>query len=53
MLTERRGQQNLALTTGITTARCSGRKGQIDSSSQEELFRNRWVRISLLTGINK
>lgn len=47
MLTERRSQQNLALTTGISTARCGSKEGQIGSASQEELFQSRWVRISL------
>ena len=53
MLMERRGQQNLDLTTGTPASRCSSIKGQIGSCSSEELFQNRWVRISLLTGINK
>lgn len=47
MLTERRDRQNLDLTTGTLATRCSGIKGQRESKSQDELFQDRWVRISL------
>ncbi len=47
MLTERRGRQNLDLTTDTLAVRCSGIKGQKESKSQDELYQDRWVRISL------
>jgi len=47
MLTERRGRQNLDLTTDTLATRCSSIVRQKESKSQDELFRNRWVRISL------
>jgi RNA-directed DNA polymerase len=47
MLTERRDRQNLDLTTDTLAVRCSGIKGQKESKSQDELYQDRWVRISL------
>jgi RNA-directed DNA polymerase len=47
MQMERRDQQNLALTTGTPAVHCNGAKGQVNILSQEGLYQNRWVRISL------
>ena len=44
---ERRDRQNLDLTTGTLATRCSSKVGQRESKSQDELFQDRWVRISL------